>query len=66
MGVDSTSDKYNLAKIEFVTVKGNIQAKSAVGSIIGSTAVVPDNYESIKVTYTVEVNNSIKHFGAIG
>ena len=66
LGLDATSDKYNLAKISYITVTGAIHGKTSVGSVIGSAAVEPENYADIKTTYTVENNPSLEHFGAIG
>ena len=52
-------------KIETVAVKGKIVGKSSVGTIIGKAANAPENYENIKVTYTVENNDDLAHIGAI-
>lgn len=66
IGIDATSDKYNLAKISYITVTGAIHGKTSVGSVIGSAAVEPENYADIKTTYTVKNNPSLEHFGTIG
>ena len=66
LGTNANSlDRYP-AKIEIVTVKGSIIGKSTVGSIIGKTAKAPENYETVKSTYTVENNNELSHIGMIG
>ena len=51
-------------KIETVTVRGVISGKSAVGAIIGTTAKAPENYETVRVTYTVENNTNLPNIGA--
>jgi hypothetical protein len=50
-------------KIETVTVRGVISGKSAVGAIIGTTAKAPENYETVRVTYTVENNTNLPNIG---
>lgn len=66
LGTNANSSGRYSAKIEIVTVKGSIIGKSTVGSIIGKTAKAPENYETVKSTYTIENNNELSHIGMIG
>ena len=65
IGLIANSRSSSPAKVETVTVTGAIIAKSSVGSIIGKTAKEPNNYDNIKVTYTVAHNDALKHIGTI-
>ena len=65
VGLNANSKGQAAAKIETVTVNGSIIGKSSVGSVIGLTAREPNNYESIKVTYTVSSDISLNHIGKI-
>lgn len=66
LGTNANSSGRYPAKIEIVTVKGSIIGKATVGSIIGKTAKAPENYETVKSTYTIENNDELSHIGIIG
>lgn len=63
VGVNANGTGKYPAKIEIMTVRGTITGKNAVGSIMGSAAKAPENYESIKSTYTVLDSITLPHIG---
>lgn len=66
IGINANSSGRYPAKIETVTVSGSIIGKSMVGSIVGQCAKNPEDYESIKSTYTVSETIPLPHIGYIG
>lgn len=65
VGVNANSAGQLRAKIESATVSGKITGKKAVGSIIGSLVRKLDNYDTLKITYTVDASITLPHMGDV-